>query len=162
MQRTVPTPLLRQGILQFKDAAGNTEQINLATATICGPSGNLPCDPRGLGMSPAVKAQWALLPLPNLPGGDGLNTGSYLANIPTPISTNYGVLRLDHNFTDKLQFNGSYTIYDLAQAGSGDIAIASGQPHSVVQTPDHPHLRPAHVADSAQPAERPALGRGEG
>jgi len=152
VQRTVPTSLLRQGILQFKDAAGNTEQINLSSATICGPSGNLPCDPRGLGMSPAVKAQWALLPLPNLPGGDGLNTGSYLANIPTPISTNYGVIRLDHNFTDKLQFNGSYTVYDLAQAGSGDIAIANGQPRSMVQTPDHGALISAQLTWQIQPS----------
>src|ERR1700735_1584041 len=78
--RTVPTALLRQGIVQFT-GPGGVEQFNLKTTTICNaPSGSVgttACDPRGLGMSPAVAAQFADMPLPNLAGGDGLNTGSF-------------------------------------------------------------------------------------
>jgi hypothetical protein len=103
--RTVPTALLRQGIVQFQGPSG-VEQFNLKTAAICNaPSGSVgttPCDPRGLGMSPSVAAQWADMPLPNLAGGDGLNTGSYFANLPTPIETDYGVMRLDHTVNEKL------------------------------------------------------------
>ncbi len=131
--RTVPTASLKSGILQFRDANGNVDSYNLATSTVCGSSGNLPCDPRGLGISPSVKALWNAMPLPNIPGGDGLNTGGYLANVPTPITDDYYVARLDHTFSDKLVFNGSYTYYrDLAYLATGgtEISIVNGQPKS--------------------------------
>ena len=37
---TVPTATLRQGILQYRDASGNTVAYNLATSSLCGPQGN--------------------------------------------------------------------------------------------------------------------------
>src|SRR6202030_4148326 len=52
----VPTDSLRNGILEFADASGALVQYNMATSTACGPSGNLACDPRGIGISPTVKA----------------------------------------------------------------------------------------------------------
>ena len=133
--RTVPTATLKQGILRFVDAAGNVDSYNLATAQVCGSSGNLPCDPRGLGISPAVQSQWAKMPAGNIPGGDGLNTTGYLANIPTPINDNYGVIRLDHNFSDRLQFSSSYTYFRHIATGSGDISILNNSPQSVVSSP---------------------------
>jgi hypothetical protein len=132
VNRTVPTAALQQGILQFRDANNNIQRFDLKTASVCGPTGNLACDPRGLGISPSVKAQLALMPLPNTSGGDGLNTGGYLANIPTPTQTDYGVVRIDHHFTDKLQFNGGYTYYRSVATGSGDISIVNGQPRSAI------------------------------
>src|SRR5215469_15920095 len=48
--RWVPSDLMRQGILQYKDAGGVVHQVNLATSTACGPAGGLPCDPRGIGI----------------------------------------------------------------------------------------------------------------
>jgi hypothetical protein len=135
--RTVPTDTLKQGIVQFRDTAGKIQQFNLATAAVCGPNGNAACDPRGLGMSPSVKAQLALMPAPNVStsNADGLNTGGYLANIPTPIQTDYGVARLDHNFTDKLSFNGNYTYFRNITTGSGDIESLNGKPQSVITNP---------------------------
>lgn len=149
--RTVPTDLLKQGIVQFRDANGNVQQFNLGTAAVCGPNGNSACDPRGIGLSPSVKAQWALMPLPNLTGGDGLNTGSYLANIPTPIQTDYGVMRLDHNFSDKIVFNGSYTYFRSIQTGSGDVSIVNGQPRSMTQTPQRGLLIAGSLTWQIQP-----------
>ena len=112
--RTVPTALLRQGIIQFQGPAG-LEQFNVKTAAICNPSagsvGTTACDPRGLGVSPSVAAQFADMPLPNLQGGDGLNTVSYFANLPTPTSTDYGVMRLDHTVNAKLTLNATFTYY---------------------------------------------------
>jgi hypothetical protein len=133
--RTVPTDTLKQGIVRFRDTAGNVISYNLATTAVCGPSGDQPCDPRGLGISPAVKAQWALMPAGNVAGGDGLNTTGYLANIPTPIQEDYGVWRLDHNVTEKLTFNGSYTYWRRIAQGAGDISIMNGQPRSMVSSP---------------------------
>lgn len=133
--RTVPTATLRQGIVQFQGPNG-VEQFNLKTANVCGPNGNAACDPRGLGLSPSVTSQWALLPLPNLSGvGDGLNTSGFFANIPTPQSTDYGVMRLDHVFNEKLSLNTSFTYYRVDQVGSNDISIMNGKPASAITQP---------------------------
>ncbi|SPF52020.1 Cna B domain protein [Candidatus Sulfopaludibacter sp. SbA4] len=136
--RTVPTALLRQGIIQFQGPAG-LEQFNVKTAAICNASagsvGTTACDPRGLGVSPSVAAQFADMPLPNLAGGDGLNTGSYFANLPTPTSTDYGVLRLDHMVTEKLTLNATFTYFRTDQVTSGDISILNGSPSSAITNP---------------------------
>ncbi len=133
--RTVPTPTLKAGILQFRDAAGNVDSYNLATSTLCGSAGNSACDPRGLGMSPSVKALWNSLPNPNIPGGDGLNTGGYLANIAAPITDDYYVARLDHTFNEKLVFNGSYTYFRDLATSSDQVDIINGQPKSAELAP---------------------------
>jgi hypothetical protein len=135
--RTVPTQTLKNGILQFRDAGGNIQSFNLKSASVCGTSANLACDPRGLGLSPSIAAQWAKEPLPNVPtGGDGLNTGGFFGVLATPIRTDYGVARLDHNFTDRLQFNGSYTYFRQIQTSSAQISIADGNLQSVRQPPN--------------------------
>jgi hypothetical protein len=132
--RTVPTDTLKAGILRFRDGAGNIVSYNLNNSSQCGPTGDQACDPRGIGMSPSTKAQLALMPASNLnSGGDGLNTLSYLANIATPQQDRYIVTRLDHNFSEKLQFNGSYTYFRHLQVGSGDISLKDLT--SVISTP---------------------------
>jgi len=136
--RTVPTALLRQGIVQFT-GPGGVEQFNLKTASVCnapaGSTGSTPCDPRGLGLNPSVAAQFADMPLPNLAGGDGLNTMSYFANIPTPLQTDFGVMRLDHMVSSTLTLNASFTYYRSDQVASGDISILNGKPASAETTP---------------------------
>jgi len=136
--RTVPTALLRQGIVQFT-GPGGVEQFNLKTASVCnaptGSAGSTPCDPRGLGLNPSVAAQFADMPLPNLAGGDGLNTMSYFANLPTPIQTDYGVIRLDHMINSKVTLNAALTYYRSDQVASGDISILNGKPASAETTP---------------------------
>jgi hypothetical protein len=149
--RTVPTQTLRNGILQFRDLNGNVEQFNLKSAAICGTSGNQACDPRGLGISPAVAAQWAKEPLPNTPGGDGLNTGSFFGVLPTPIRDDYGVARLDHNFSDKLQFNGSYTYYRHIATSSAQISIIDGDLSSVRQPPNRASVTSASLTYQIKP-----------
>jgi hypothetical protein len=133
--RTVPTQTLRQGILQFPLSNGSVEQIDLKTAQICGPNGNAACDPRALGLSPTVAQEMADMPLPNLAGGDGYNTGSFFANLPTPTSTNYGVLRLDHVFNNKLTLNTSVTYWYSDVVASSDISILNGNASSAITTP---------------------------
>jgi hypothetical protein len=110
--KAVPTDTLREGILQFKDGAGNLIQYPLATSTACGPAGNQPCDPRGIGISPAVQAFWKLEPEGNFGSiGDGLNYTGFRGLVSTPLQQDFGVFRLDHNFTDKWRFSGSYNYY---------------------------------------------------
>ncbi len=133
--RTVPTATLRQGIIQFQGPNG-VEQFNLNNAAVCGSGGNSLCDPRGLGLNASVVQQWAKMPLPNLSGiGDGLNTIFYFVKVPTEINTDYGVIRLDHMFSDKLTLNTSFTYYRIDQAGTGDLSILNGAASSVLTNP---------------------------
>jgi hypothetical protein len=159
MNRTVPTETLRQGILQFRDASGTVQRFDLKTASVCGTAGNAPCDPRGLGLDPSVKASWDLMPLPNLAGGDGLNTGIFFGIVPTPVQDDYGVARLDHNFTDKIQFNGSYTYFrriatctgcTTSQTG-GDLSIINGQLEALVANPQRGSITAAGLTWQIKP-----------
>jgi hypothetical protein len=107
----VPTDNLRNGILSFQDASGVVRQYNLATSAACGPNGNLPCDPRGIGISPTIQALYKLNPEGNnasLPGVDGNNTTGFVASAPAPAKNDYVTFRLDHNVTDKMHFFGRY------------------------------------------------------
>lgn len=117
---TVPTATLRQGILQYRDASGNTVAYNLATSNLCGTTGNQACDPRGLGISPTMQAMMALDPVGNNPSaGDGLNTIGFNGNAKSPLTDDFVTLRLDHNFNSKWRANGSFSYSrDLAYNSS--------------------------------------------
>ncbi len=148
--RTVPTDSLKAGILRFRDGAGNIISYDLKTSQACGATGNQACDPRGIGISPSTKAQLGLMPVSNLnSGGDGLNTLSYLANIPTPVQDRYLVGRLDHKFTDNITFNGSYTFFRRIQYGIGDISVKDQT--SVVQQPQRGTLLAGSVTANLKP-----------
>jgi hypothetical protein len=149
--RTVPTQALKSGILQFRDANGNVQRFDLKTSAVCGTGGSSACDPRGLGLDPSVAASWNLMPLPNLAGGDGLNTGSFFGILPTPIQDDYGVTRIDHKFTDKLQFNGSYTYFRDIQTASSDISIVNGNLESLRQSPQRGSMSAAGLTWTAKP-----------
>ncbi len=108
--RLVPTNSLRNGILTFRDAAGNVVAYPLASSAGCGTAGNLACDPRALGISPTVKAMLALLPAGNdITLGDGLNTTGFRGTVPTSLKADAVTFRLDHKITEKMQFMGRYS-----------------------------------------------------
>ena len=109
---TVPSALMRQGILQFTDSSGTVHQVDLKTSTACNVTATNPtgaCDPRGIGISPAVPAMWALVPLPNDPtgAGDHLNTQGFRAPLSFPRGTTRAA-RIDHDFGDKWRLFLSY------------------------------------------------------
>ena len=123
--RIMPSTLLRQGTLQFKDCAkgfdakgncqgGNVIPYNLATAANCGADANgqplnMPCDPRGLGISPTMSKLWGMMPKgTDTSIGDGANTLGDHLNLAAPLKTDFISFRLDHRFTDKVQFFGRY------------------------------------------------------
>jgi hypothetical protein len=125
VERIVPTQSLRNGILTFNGVA-----YNLATSTACGASGNLPCDPRGIGISPTVQKLWNMMPIGNDPNvGDGFNTEGYRTSVPEPLKDDFVNFRLDHNFTDKVKFFGRYLYHrDLApnaSGGSGQVSFVN-------------------------------------
>ncbi len=150
--RVVPTQSLRNGILTFKDAAGNTQTWNLATAQNCGPAGNLPCDPRGLGISPAVQKLLALDPAGNNTSvGDGLNTTGFTAPIRTPQNTDYEVLRLDHTFNSNWQFHGSETYYRNLMTSSNQVNVLGGQAVGTLEQPQRAVMISAQLVGEITP-----------
>ena len=143
---TVPTASLRQGILQFRDAAGNVVAYNLATSTSCGPAGNQPCDPRGLGISPTMKAMMALDPAGNIPtGGDGLNTIGYRTNIKSPLTEDFTTLRLDHNFNSKWRANGSFSYSRSLAYNSSPLVVDIRNPGAALNEDQTPSWTSAFI-----------------
>ncbi|HTQ54789.1 MAG TPA: carboxypeptidase-like regulatory domain-containing protein [Bryobacteraceae bacterium] len=114
IEKLVPAETLKQGILQFRDANGTIQQYNLATSTACGPSGNQQCDPRAVGISPSVSQLWSKYepPCNDLDYGDhGLNTCGFIGQLSYPLSTNFGVVRIDHDFGAKWRWYSSYRYF---------------------------------------------------
>jgi hypothetical protein len=156
--RRVPSAAMRAGILQFTDCSngwnaatshcnsgGTLRSYNLSGTTGCGPGNVDACDPRGLGLNPAIAAVWNLLPAGNQPtgaGGDGINTLGFSAPAVTPLTEDFGVMRLDHSINSKWQVMASYRYgktqfsapvqVDIGGLLSGD---KSGTPKALAQRP---------------------------
>ena len=109
----VPTSTLRNGILTLPDASGNPVQYDLATSTACGPSGGLPCDPRGIGLNPTIQNLWSKYePAGNSAiYGDGVNTTGFRETLTFPLSDNYFAGRIDHDFGAKWRWFASYRYF---------------------------------------------------
>lgn len=152
IERPVPSANMRNGILTF-----NGIQYNLQTGNNCGPAGNAPCDPRGLGINSLVQQMWnKYLPIGNDPGCtgapisgsllgsrcDGVNEIGYKANISVPQNDNFGVARLDHDFGSKWHFNSSYRYYKLTRATADQYDIGGFFPGDTLGTPASLSNRP--------------------
>jgi hypothetical protein len=107
---------LRQGVLKFRDATGSVVSYDLKTSMLCGSVGNLPCDPRGIGLSPVIQDYFKLYPTANDPSsGDGLNTIGVTAPVDTSSKDYVALLRLDHNLTSKWRLQGTFMYQDHNQ-----------------------------------------------
>jgi hypothetical protein len=131
VNRLVPTDSMKDGILRFPDASGHIISYDLATSTQCGSSGNSVCDPRGLGLNPLISRIWNKYePAGNNPGlGDGLNTIGFTGPVSLPVSSNFGVIRLDHSFGNNWQLNTTYRQYvENAAVGNRQVDIGGELP----------------------------------
>ena len=124
IERTVPTAMLRAGVVQLPNSSGVYQSYNLnpTPVTVNGttyqpavcPAGA--CDPRGLGLNPLVSRLWGTIPLPNDPQfGDNYNTQGYLTNIAIPQKSDNYTARIDHDFGDKWHLLTSYRYFKLNQ-----------------------------------------------
>jgi hypothetical protein len=145
--RLVPTASMRLGLLN--DTLGNVVNLNPfpvvdpggypgdpnAGLTIA-PSG---LDPRNLGISPVIQAEWASMPLPNNFVSDGVNTA--LFNVPSPQTVNeeFGVARIDHEITQNWKATGSfrYGVTDNVPSGN-QVDIRGGVPKPIASRPLQP------------------------
>jgi hypothetical protein len=90
--RTVPTDTLRQGIVQYHNAAGQIVQLTPDQI-------KTQIDPAGIGVNPAVLQLMQVYPHANdnsVSGADGLNIGGYRFNAPQRSSQNTYIARFDH------------------------------------------------------------------
>ncbi|MFZ0418883.1 MAG: carboxypeptidase regulatory-like domain-containing protein [Candidatus Sulfotelmatobacter sp.] len=127
----VPSAQLKSGIISFNGVNYNFNPANGPLTAACGG----PCDPRGLGVSPVVMAQLALLPNGNnVSEGDGVNTIGYDTPLATPISTNVGKLKLNYNFNSKWSAFVSWQYSSTARTGTEQFSLL-GTPHSVSADP---------------------------
>jgi hypothetical protein len=165
--KAVPSDLLEQGILQFKDSNGVVQQYNLNPAN--GPVAQCPagpCDPLQLGPSPTVLAMWTqFMPKSNtsscsgLSRCDHLNVLGFKANMPLVWNDNFAVARLDHDFGSKWHFNTSYRYYHMQRATSNQVDIGGffpgdtlGQPAAASSRPQVPWYLAASLTTNITPS----------
>ena len=140
--RLVPSQDMRNGILH-DPVTGAIYNLNTL-------------DPRGIGINSYVQQMWnKYMPLPTPGAGcgpytgdgfcDGVNTLDFRANLPIPLSDNFGVARLDHDFGAKWHFMASYRYYRLQHATDDQVDIGGflpgdtlGQPTSLTNRPQVP------------------------
>jgi len=147
-EKTVPSDSLRAGIVKYRDAAGNIVSYNLASSTACGAGANQPCDPRGIGISPVISQLWSKYePACNDQnyGDHGLNTCGFRGNLTYPLSTNFGVARVDHDFGAKWRWFSSYRYFREINPTTNQVDIGGllpgdklGQPASASSFPVQP------------------------
>ncbi len=157
---TVPSATLRAGIIQERDANGNIVQYNLQTGSICG-NGTQMCDPRGIGLNPVVNQIWTKYePQCNSDnyGDRGLNTCGYVSNLSYPLSNNFGVFRLDHDFGSKWRFFSSYRYFGQDNPTTNQVDIGGviagdklGQPATASTTVDQPRYVVAGLTGTLSP-----------
>ena len=134
--RQVPTDLMRQGILQYKDDNGVVHQVNLLSGTGCGSAGTLPCDPRGFGLSPVISSIWAKMHHGNNPAeGDRLNTIGFDSSVPVIVKDNFGVAKFDYSLNKDWTLNTSYHYAVSDGVGSGQTDIGGLLPGDTLGSP---------------------------
>ena len=153
--RTVPSKLLRAGVIQVPDAAGKYQPYNLNPTAVtvdgvtyqpatCGGTGF--CDPRGIGLNPIVKQLWEkYMPLPNefQTSGDLYNTQGFLSTIRAPLTQNSYVARIDHDFGTRNRFFATYRYMSLTNLTTNMVDIGGVLPGR--------HLRHAGGRRAARP-----------
>jgi hypothetical protein len=147
---TVPSNTLRNGIIQERDANGNVVQYNVAQY-----------DPLGIGMSPVVSSIWSkYLPACNtLNYGDhGLNTCGFIGQLNFPLTNDFGVARIDHDFGSKWRFFSSYRYYRQPNPTTSQVDIGGllsgdkfGVPAVASTTIDQPRYLVAGVTGTISP-----------
>ena len=159
VSRIVPTDSLRAGTLRFSDSSGIVRDYPLATSTSCGPGNASACDPRGLGLNPVVSALWSHLPRGNdSTVGDGLNTIGFRSTVRTPSSSDYGIGRIDHNFSDNWHFMGSVRYSEATSLLNSQVDFGGllkgdslGKPVAIHSESSQPHYFVAGLTGQIKP-----------
>lgn len=162
IRRAVPSEGMKLGLLQF---GGTVYNLNPGPTTYPSsapaigalvpgttyPGSGTTLDPRGLGISPTMRALWQFMPQSNVSDCssvsrcDKLNVLKFQANMALPWDDNIGVLRLDHDFGSKWHFYSTYRYYHMRRATTNQVDIGGffpgdklGVPASISDRPQVP------------------------
>jgi hypothetical protein len=134
-ERAVPSANMRNGVVTFN---GTTYNLNTL-------------DPRGIGTNPMVQSLWnTYLPAGNDPSCgtlsvsycDKTNEIGFKANVSVPQSSNFGVVRLDHDFGAKWHWMTSYRYYNLNLATTSQVDIGGFFPGDKLGVPTATAMHP--------------------
>ncbi len=148
--RNVPSPALRLGLLTDSSTGAIAYNLNNAPVTYngttyaanygcAGAPGGL-CDPLGLGLNPLVSQLWNK----NEPASnatcsqslcDSANVLGFAGNLNTPITSNFDVARIDHDFSSKNHLMASWRYYKIEVAGTEQVDIGGFFPGDKLGVP---------------------------
>src|SRR5208282_3639397 len=148
--RNVASPALQLGLLT--DTATGQIAYNLNNAPVtyngtmypanygCAAAPGGLCDPLGMGLNPLVSQIWSKYePASNATCSqslcDSYNVLGFAGNLNTPITSNFHVARIDHDFGSKNHFNSSWRYYNIKVAGSEEVDIGGFFPGDKLGTP---------------------------
>jgi hypothetical protein len=151
-ERIVPSADMRLGLLTFGGVTYNLNNapVTSAEGVVYGPNANCTafplgmCDPRGIGINPLVAQMWnKYMPLPNEAVGacnltrcDAAgNIRGFKTNLAIPQTSNFGVLRIDHDFGDKWHFTSSYRYFKLGIATTDQVDVGGFFPGDTLGVP---------------------------
>ena len=128
INRNVPSPAMELGLLT-DTTTGAIYNLNPTAVTFNGVTyPGTTYDPRGIGLNSLVSQMWNKYePKSNATCintfCDGANILGYSSNVSIPQTSNFGVLRLDHDFSAKWHFMSSYRYYSLQNATPDQVDI---------------------------------------
>jgi len=134
--KPVPSAALRQGIVQM-NIGGTYVPFNLNNSAVTyngqtlapATCGGGACDPRGIGPNALVSTLWnKYMPLPNLFTSSNPNVENFQGTATLPEKTAFMVGRVDHDFSEKIRFFGSYRYYGLSQLTTNQLDIGGALP----------------------------------
>jgi hypothetical protein len=142
IDRNVPSPAMELGLLT-DTGTGKIYNLNPTAVTFNGvtyPGTGTTIDPRGIGLNSQVSQIWNKYePKSNSTCintfCDGANILGYTANLDIPQSSNFGVVRLDHDFSAKWHFMSSYRYYNLKNVNDSQVDIGGFFPGDTLGTP---------------------------
>ncbi|MBO0720622.1 MAG: carboxypeptidase regulatory-like domain-containing protein [Blastocatellia bacterium] len=172
-ERIVPSDLMRAGVIQVPDATGKYVAYNLNPNPVtvngvtyqpaqCPNSPNGMCDPRAVGLNPVVNQIWTkFMPRANDPlfgGGDNFNTQGYLSTIRAPLTSDFHVARLDHDFGSKWRFFTSWRAQHINNVTTNQVDLGGalpgdtfGQPAATAPRPQVAELLVAGMTTTISP-----------
>jgi hypothetical protein len=146
--KTVPSELLRAGVIQVADSSGKFQPYNLnpVPVTVNGVTyqpatcGTGLCDPRGIGLNPIVQQLWnKYMPLPNdfvttANSADAYNAQGFRSTVRAPLTTNSYVARIDHDFGEKNRFFATYRYLMLSNLTTNMVDVGGVLPGATFGT----------------------------
>jgi hypothetical protein len=169
-ERLVPTPLMKLGVIQVPNAAGQYIAYNLNPNPVTyngvtyqpAQCGTGLCDPRGIGINPVVSTIWNKY-MPNANDytgstGDAINTAGFLSSVRAPLTSNAFVGRVDHDFGANWRLMSSYRYARIINLTNNQVDIGGffsgdtlGQPVATAPRPQLPSFLVVGLTGTIRP-----------